>query len=169
MVPNLLQSSPSSRPSQPTKNEFWDKYKFIPIREAHLEWMAYACGREMPPIEELYGNAMVDAETYIPLGFCAGWFQPNGVVQIQASFGEYFRQHPKDILAAMAPTFRQVREHGVRSVYAIADEEVKGSIDLIEWFDGKKTGHRSTEPPIGDEYEIDCYGPRISKVIEQRG
>ena len=93
--------------------------------------------RELPTIEEIVGNAMVDRNTYQPLGVAICYFEPSGIISVYASFGEYFRRYPKDILASMAPTVKAVIASGAEYLYAIADEDIDGSIDLVRWMGGE--------------------------------
>ncbi len=112
---------------------------------------------------------MVDKNTYLPVGFAVCYYEPEGAVSVQASFGEYFRQYPKDIMAGMAPICRIVRDSGVDEMWAIADEEVEGSTDLIVWMGGEKTEHRRDEPPMGWWYRMPLRSDRMTKWLEKRG
>lgn len=95
-------------------------------------------GETPPEFGECHGNTMVD-EDYFPRGFCLAWFRHNGTVTIHAYFGEYLRTFPKDILRGMKPTMNELREMGVTDVYAVADERVPGSEQLVRWFRGVPT------------------------------
>ena len=134
-----------------------------------LEFVAHTYGRTLPfEMRDIVGRAMVSRETWRPVGFAFVWFEPCGVCSIQAHYGEYFRQYPKDVLASMAPTVRQVREVGVDEIMAIADEDIPGADTLVHWMQGKPTGKRS-EVPRGEIYTIDLHSDRINKWVDLRG
>ncbi len=169
MVPNLQQSLESSQASRPST--FRDKYRFVDIRRipSALDLAAFACDREFPEIDRLVGNALVDADSYLPVGFAVCYFEPEGAVSVQASFGNLFRTYPKDILAGMAPVCRIVRDSGVKELWAVADEDIEGSTDLIKWMDGERTEHRRDEPPCGWWYRMDLTSERMTKWLVKRG
>lgn len=134
-----------------------------------LELAAFARNRQPPDLDRLLGNVMVDRRTYLPVGLAVLYFEASGVVSVHAAFGQYFRQYPKDILAGMAPVCQSAVTSGVKSLHAIADEDVPGSADLLVWLGGEKTGERSLEPPIGDVFEIKTDNPRMTAWLERRG
>lgn len=123
----------------------------------------------MPEIENVFGNAMVDKETYTPVGFCLFYFEPGNVVSIHAHFGKYLRQYTPQIMAGMAPVCQKVVDAGITEFYAIADEDVQGSADLIKWLGGEKTDHRNMTPPVGFVYRIDVNNPKMKGWLKRRG
>ena len=136
---------------------------------AALDLASFAVDREFPDLERLVGNALVDKKNYLPLGFAVCYYEPSGAVSVQASFGQYFRQWPKDILAGMAPICRIVRDSGVDELWAVADQDIEGSEQLIEWMQGERTEHRREEPPCGYWYRMDLKSERMKKWLEKRG
>ncbi len=162
----LLDSFHSSKPLT-----FKDKFTFVDVRRLPAAWAMLEAiyQRPFPDLDEVVGNAMVDRETYQPVGVAIAWFEPTGIVSIQASFGGYFRQYPKDIMASMAPTVKAIIASGAEYLYAIADEDIEGSLELVRWMGGERTGDRSDEPPIGDVYQMDLNGPRIQAWVAKRG
>lgn len=169
MTRHLQQSSGLSQPSK--RLTFKDLYRFVDIQRIPnaLEFVAHTYGRSLPfEMSDIVGRAMVSRETYTPVGFAFVWFEPSGVCSIQAHYGEYFRQYPKDVLASMAPTVRQVRDVGVNEIVAIADEDIPGADTLVLWMGGKPTGQRS-EVPRGEIYTIDLWSDRIESWLQARG
>ena len=51
-------------------------FRFIPIRPAHMRYIAAVMGRsgQEPEFDQVAGNCMVD-ENYLPLGFCLAYFE----------------------------------------------------------------------------------------------
>ena len=148
----------TSETAEPITSSFKEGgYQFIPIREAHLGFVAWMMGREAPKLDKVYGAAMVN-RNFIPLGVCLAYFEEDGTVSIHAHFGKWLRKFPKDVLRHMHGFCRDLREMGHPIVYAIADESVDGSRTLIEWFRGEPTGARHDFGPI---YRIDLRKAKI--------
>lgn len=168
-MPRLLPSSVSSPLSKPST--FNDRFCFVDIQRlpSALELAAYAIQREMPELHRCVGNALVDKANYWPIGFAVCYYEPCGTVSVHAHFGDYFRTYPKDILAGMAPVCQLVKDSGVAALHAVADEDISGSIDLVRWMGGEKTGERRLEPPIGDVYIMRFDNPQMTKWLERRG
>jgi len=118
---------------------FKDQFTFIPVREAHLEFFAFAFQEELPPIDEVIGNTMVDRLHYLPLGFALARLWPSGAVSIHAYFGQWLKTYPKDVLRALKGTVDELRAMGIQDIHAVADESVPGSDTLLEWLGGEKT------------------------------
>jgi len=138
---------------------------------AALEFAAATLGRDHPNVlkDSLHGYAIVRKDNYIPLHFGFCYFEPEGVVSVHARLGDVLRTYPKEILAQITKTIREVREVGVNELYAIADEDIYESQKFIEWFDAKPTGKKSLYPPIGDVYRIDLYSEKMDELIKRRG
>src|SRR5690349_13041820 len=69
-------------------------FSFIPLRPAHLEFLAFVYGREVPKLEECIGRALVD-ENYLPLGVVLVHFESDGTNKLHAHFGSHLRTWPK--------------------------------------------------------------------------
>lgn len=163
-----------SQPSKPTTvKRFDDLFRFVDIHlfPSAFDLAAHTSGRNMPELDLIVGNAMVEKATYMPVGFCVAYFEPCGTTSIQASFANYFRTWPKDIMQGMAPVIKRIFDAGVTELHAIADEEIEGAIDLVRWAGGEKTGDRSDAPPIGDVYRIDMNGKPMQRwmALAERG
>lgn len=113
-------------------------FGFIPVRRAHLDYLAFSYGEEAVPFEEVIGRTMVD-RSLIPLGFCLAWFRPEGTVTIHAHFGKWLRIFPTNIIRAMKETADDVRDCGVKEVWMIADQRIEGSTKLCEWVGAEKS------------------------------
>lgn len=172
----LLQPSPesslSSKPEtvDPDKLSFKERgFSFIPVRQAHLNYLVSVYGREHPSMDRVFGRTMVD-KNFLPLGMALIYFPTDeqSKAECHAHFSGWFRRYPKEILDGMRPICRKARDAGVKELYAIADEAIEGSIDLVRWFDGEKTGERNLEPPVGDIYRLDLYSPKFKKWLDQR-
>jgi hypothetical protein len=149
-----LEQRPKGPPS------FRDRgFSFIPIREAHIEFLAeHVYGRTAPKIDEVIGNAMVD-EFYLPVGVVLVHFQSNGRNVLHAHFGRWLKVYPKDILRGMKPVCNELREHGIFILHAMADESVEGSDTLLQWLGAAPTGERDDE--IGPWYRLDLRECKI--------
>ena len=118
---------------------FSDQFTFIPVRPAHLEFFAFVFREDLPPIDEVIGNTMVDRLHYLPLGFALARLWPSGAVSIHAYFGQWLKQYPKDVLRGLKGTIDELRAMGIKDIHAVADENVEGSVTLVKWFKGEKT------------------------------
>jgi hypothetical protein len=152
----LLSTTPERRP---LKGLSWrDRgFSFISIRPAHLEFLQFVYGRDVPSIDEVIGRAMVD-ERCLPLGVVLVHFEAGGINKLHAHFGRWLRIYPKDILRGMAQVADQLREHEVFILHAIADEAVEGSDYLLKWLGAEPTGQRD---PIGPMYRLDLRRCKI--------
>ena len=163
MLQPLLDTSPElantiDEPVEIVGTGFKDRgFSFIPIRPAHVGFIAWVMGRDAPEFDRIFGAAMVD-RNFIPVGFALSYFENDGTVSIHAHFGQWLRAYPKDILRHMAKFTATLRDQGNAIIYAIADESIPGSDTLIHWFRGRDTGRRHEFGPI---YEIDL---RTSKI-----
>lgn len=137
--------SPASTPATAKKRGF--PFQFIPIRQAHLDMMAVAYGRDVPPITECLGRSMVD-ENFLPLGFAMAWFEPGGIVSIHAHFGKWLHIYPKDILRGIKVTLDELRALGVEDLYTVVDVAIPGAFTLVEWFKGEPTGYANEIGPV---------------------
>lgn len=153
LTAHILPPSLASSPPSPNTTDSWKAkgFRFIPVRQRHLELLGFAYGREPPPLDQIHGNTMVDRE-FLPLGFCFVWFEPDGTKSVHAHFGKWLRIYPKDILRGMKMTFDELRAMGCKTLVAIADESIDGSLTLVKWFKGAPTGRRGEFGPI---YTID--------------
>src|SRR5262245_39415933 len=72
-------------------------FSFIPLRPAHLEFLAFVYGREVPKLEECIGRALVDQD-YLPLGVVLVHFEneDDGTNKLHAHFGKWLRVFAKD-------------------------------------------------------------------------
>lgn len=139
------------------------------MRQAHLNYLCAVYGREHPNMDRVFGRTMVD-ENFLPLGMALIYFpaEDQAKAECHAHFGKWFRRYPKDILNGMRPVCRRAREAGVKELYVIADEAIVGSIKLVEWLHGEKTGERNESPPVGDIYRLDLYNDRFNTWLAQR-
>lgn len=169
MTPLLQPSQESSSRSKPEIDDPWKNggYQFIPVRRAHLDYLVAVYGREHPDLSRVFGRTLVD-RNFIPLGMCLIYFAADGTHEIHAHYGSWFRKFPKQILDGMRPICRKARDAGIRYVYAIADEAIPGSVDLVRYFEGENTGARSEHPPIGDVYKLDFHGHKFTQWLNQR-
>jgi hypothetical protein len=126
-------------------------FSFIPIREAHLDFMACVYGRTVPKLEEVIGRAMVD-ENYLPLGVVLVHFEPSGLNVLHAHFGKWLRVYPKDILRGMSEVSSWLRKNEIFILHAIADQSVEGSDYLLKWLGAEPTGHQGD---VGPWYRLD--------------
>ena len=139
-----------TRPSRaPTFKE--RGFSFIPIRQAHLDFMSFCYGRPAPPLAECEGRAMVD-DRYLPLGVALIHHEPNGVHTAHAHFGVWLKVYPKDILRSMSDMCDGLRSRGITILHAAADESIEGSDTLVKWLRGEKLDVRHETGPI---YRID--------------
>lgn len=132
-------------------------FSFIPLRPAHLDFLAFVYGRTVPKLEEVVGRAMVD-RNYLPLGVVLVHFEPCGTNTLHAHFGKWLKVYPKDILRGMSEVTHWLREHEIFILHAIADEGVPGSDYLLEWLRAKPTGQRNDIGPI---YRLDLRECKI--------
>ena len=148
----------SSRPLIPTNAKAFP-FQFIPIRKPHLDMMAVAYDRTVPDFSRVIGRTMVD-ENFLPLGMALAYFEPgpDGVVSINAHFGKWLRVYPKDILRGLHETIEELRDLGVKDVYAYADRNIKGSDTLLHWLGAEKT-EKSTE--LGPIYKLELARSKI--------
>lgn len=166
----LLQ--PSQESFRKSKQEIADPWKnggfnFIPVRQAHLDYLVSIYGREHPEMDRVFGRTLVN-RNYLPLGMALLYFAPEGHTEVHAHFGKWFRKYPKQVLDGMRPICRKAVKAGVKHAFAIADEAIDGSIDLVRWFEGEKTGERTVLPPVGDIYKLDFTKPRFQRWLAQR-
>lgn len=153
LAPRMFRSAPA-RPGA----SFQERgFSFIPIRPAHLDFLRFVYGREVPTIDEVVGRTMVD-DRYLPLGVCIVHFEPCGTNTVHAHFGKWLRIYPKDILRGMSHVTNWLRQHDIFILHAIADEAVDGSDTLLKWLSGEPTGHRNEIGPI---YRIDLHNCKI--------
>jgi hypothetical protein len=132
-------------------------FSFIPLRPAHLEFMACVYGREVPSIDEVVGRAMVD-QFFLPAGVVLVHFEPSGINKLHAHFGKWLRIFPKDILRGMSEVCKWLRERNIFVLHAIADEGVEGSDYLLQWLGAKPTGERGDVGPL---YRLDLRACKI--------
>jgi len=153
-----LLSAPERRPS---KGLSWRErgWSFIPLRPAHLEFLQFVYGRDVPSIDEVIGRAMVD-ECCLPLGVVLVHFESGGINKLHAHFSKWLKVYPKDILRGMAEVCNLLRQHEVFILHAIADEAVDGSAYLLEWLGAKPTGERD-DGGIGPIYQLDLRHCKI--------
>lgn len=135
-----------------------DGFSFIPIRRAHLDFIAWVMNREAPDFAAIFGAAMVDRQ-FIPVGFLLAYFEPDGTTSIHAHFGRWLKTYPKDVLRHMQGFIATLLGMGVRHVYAIADRGFEGSDTLIHWFGGVPTGAMHEFGPV---YEIDLSATKLA-------
>jgi hypothetical protein len=136
--PALLSvTSPTSKKSTGAS---WEEsgFGFIPIRRAHLDYLAFSYGEDAVPISQCIGRTMVDRQL-IPLGFSLAWFRPEGSVTIHAHFGKWLKIYPTYIIRAMRQTADEVRARGVKEVWMIADERIEGSDKMCAWVGAEKS------------------------------
>lgn len=132
-------------------------FDFIPIRQAHLDFLGYCYGRTPPPLEEVEGFALVDRNC-LPLGLALVHFEDGGTVTCHAHFGKWLKIYPKDILRGMKVTMDSLRERGIFILHAIADDGIEGSDTLVKWCRGVPTGQRAETGPI---YRIDLRDMKV--------
>jgi len=132
-------------------------FGFIPVRQAHLDFLGYCYGRTPPPLEEVEGFAMVDANC-LPLGLALVHFEREGVNTVHGVFGRWLRVYPKDILRQMRVMTDSLRARGITLLHAVADEHIEGSDTLLEWVGAEKTDKRAEFGPI---YQIDLKKSKI--------
>lgn len=132
-------------------------FSFIPLRQAHLDFLQFVYGREVPKLDEVVGRAMVD-ESYLPLGVVLVHFEPNGTNTLHAHFGKWLKVYPKDVLRGMSEVCNWLREHEVFILHAIADESVPGSDYLLEWLGATPENRRNEIGPI---YRLDLRKCKI--------
>lgn len=145
-------------PPAPPPRSFRERgFSFIPLRSAHLEFMKFVYGREVPKLEECVGRAMVDAN-YLPLGVVLVHFEDGGRSMLMAHFGKWMKVFPKDILRGMSELCRSLRESEIFILHASADEHVPGSDYLLEWLGARLTGERDNEGPL---YRLDLRECKI--------
>lgn len=150
--------SPSSTNGTGKPQTFSERgFGFIPIRQAHLDFLGYCYGRTPPPLEEVEGFAMVDANC-LPLGLALVHFEPEGVNTVHAVFGKWLRVFPKDILRGMKAMTDSLRARGITVLHAVADENIEGSDTLLEWIGGERTDKRAEFGPI---YRLDLTKTKI--------
>jgi len=133
-------------------------FSFIPVREAHIDFIAASMGRTAPDFDRLAGNCMVNRD-YLPLGFCLAYFADDDIVEGHAYFGNWLRIFPKDILRSMNGFMDQLRINAdVSILYAAADENIDGADTLLKWLKGEPTGKFNE---VGEIYEIDIRKSKI--------
>jgi hypothetical protein len=155
----LLEPLPGTCPASTSviDNSFKGRgFQFIPIRPAHLDFVAWAMGREAPDYARVFGAALVDKD-FIPLGVALAYFEDE-CISLHASFGKWLKIYPKDILRHMSGFLQALRDKGHQIAYACADESVEGSTTLIEWLKGEPTGKRHA---FGEIYRIDLTRTKI--------
>jgi hypothetical protein len=146
-------------PEPPPKTlSFRDRgFSFIPIREAHLDFMRAVYARAVPSLNEVIGRAMVD-ENYLPLGMVMVYFERGGKNWLYAHFGRWLKIYPKDILRAMHEVSNDLGAAGVSILHASADESVSGSDYLLKWLGAEPTGEHDGIGPI---YRLDLHQCKI--------
>lgn len=171
LLPPSPESSPRWKPAiDNDKLSFKERgFSFIPVRQAHLDYLVAVYGREHPDMDRVFGRTMVD-RNFLPLGMALIYFpaEDHAKAEMHAHFGKWFRMYPKDILNGMRPICRKARDAGVNELYCIADEAIEGSVKLVDWFQGEKTGERNNEPPAGDIYRLDLHNARFTQWLAQR-
>jgi hypothetical protein len=122
-------------------------FSFIPLRQAHLDFMATVYGRCVPIFEECEGRSLVD-ERYLPLGVLLVHFEPGGRNVLHAHFGKWLRQFPVACLRAIKEVTDALRARGIFILHCSADATVAGSTKLIAWLKGEPTGERDDHGAI---------------------
>lgn len=121
-------------------------------------------GREdiAPEFDQIAGNAMVDRD-FVPLGFCAAYFETDGTVTVHAYYGDWLKIFPKDILRSMHEFLEGLRRvEAFTEAYAIADETIDGTVKLLEWIGAEYTGKDMTEGKVrGPIYRLEIDKIRI--------
>jgi hypothetical protein len=135
-------------------------FSFIRLQPAHLELFAFLYGsdREIPKFEHCIGRTMIDARC-LPLGCVLVYFNPSGINELHADFGNWLRTYPTPILRAMKGIADHLRQHEIYYLHAVSDEGIEGSQKLIEWLKGEPTGVRNGD--IGFWWLIDLRSTPI--------
>lgn len=110
-------------------------YSFIPLRQAHLNFMAAIYGRWVLPLEECTGRTLVDHE-YLPLGVLLVHHEPSGRRMLMAHFGRFLREFPVACLRSIKEVCDILQARELYELHCTADETVKGSEKLVRWLNG---------------------------------